>query len=469
MELCICDILPALAVWAVAAASLVRLRLFEHIFSSVFAKGMFVVAMSLVVMPISAKEHFPDGTPIDKWFYQARGVDVESLGERFVISDYGVKSDSTLLQTAALQQVIGRAAEKGGVVVVPRGVFLSGALFFPQGVHLHLEEGAKLKGSDDIAHFPLIDTRIEGRNVKYFAGLVNVDNVDGFTLSGKGVLDGNGLRYWRAFWLRRQFNPQCTNLDEMRPRVLIVSRSKNVQIEGVTLQNSPFWTSHFYKVDKLRILNVRFYAPSFPVPAPSSDAIDLDVCRDVLVKGCYMSVNDDAIAIKGGKGVDADTSPDNGANERIIIEDCNFGFCHSCLTCGSESIHNRNIIMRRCKSDGAAVLLRFKMRPDTPQNYEYILLEDIEGKVGSMLHIHPWTQFFDLQGREQIPMSYASNIVLRKLDLECTHFFDVAREDKQYRLSDFRFEHMRIKAKVTGCDRSIVQNFEWKNVKIEQK
>ena len=71
----------------------------------------------------------------------------------------------------------------------------------------------------------------------------------------------------------------------------------------------------------------------------------------------------------------ADQDPDNGGNCDIIIEDCTFGFCHGVLTCGSESIYNHNIILRRCNLDQAKRLLWLKMRPDTPQQYKYILVE----------------------------------------------------------------------------------------------
>lgn len=427
---------------------------------------LFLLAIVLAPFVVLAEERFPDGTPIDKWFYQHNLIKLKDLGERFVVTDYGVKQDSTLLQTQALQAVIDRAAESGGVVVIPKGVFLSGALFFKQGTHLHLERGAVLKGSDDIYNFPIVMTRIEGQTLKYFAALVNADNVDGFTISGEGTIDGNGLRYWRAFWLRRQFNPQCTNMDEMRPRLVYISNAKNVRLEGVTLQNSPFWTCHIYRSERVQIDGVSFYAPSRPVQAPSTDAIDLDACRYVLVKNCYMSVNDDAVALKGGKGPWADKDPNNGGNERIIIEDCEYGFCHSCLTCGSESIHNRNIILRRIKVDNAGCLLRLKMRPDTPQNYEYITVENITGNLGSFLHIHPWTQFFDLKGREDKPMSFGRNIVMRNIELECRTFFDVRRADDQYRLSDFTFENLKLKAENGACDKTLIDNLVWKNVQI---
>lgn len=430
-------------------------------------KRLFTLIFCICTFSLAvAGESFPDGTPIGKWFHSSKPVNVNKLGKKFIVTEYGVKLDSTILQTKALQAVIDIAAKEGGVVVIPKGTFLSGSLFFTQNTHLHLQEGAILKGSDDIADFDIVKTRIEGQTLNYFAALINADNVDGFTISGKGIIDGNGLRYWRSFWLRRRVNPDCTNMDEMRPRLVYISNAKNVRLEGVTLRNSPFWTCHIYRSERVQIDGVRFFAPSSPVPAPSSDAIDLDACHDVLVRKCYLSVNDDAIALKGGKGPWADEDPNNGDNQRIIIEDCVFGFCHSCLTCGSESIHNRNIILRRIKVDKAACLLRMKMRPDTPQNYEYILVEQITGNVGSFLHIHPWTQFYDLKDRQDIPKSYGRNITMRDIDVECNTFFDVRQANDQYHLSNFTFENLTIKAKNGSYDRSIIDGFELNNVNV---
>ena len=180
-----------------------------------------------------------------------------------------------------------------------------------------------------------------------------------------------------------------------------------------------------------------------------------------------MSVNDDAVALKGGKGPWADKDTNNGSNTNIIIEDCTYGFCHSGLTCGSESIHNRNIILRRCKISNATRLLWLKMRPDTPQHYEYILVEDITGDAKSMLLIKPWTQFFNLKGRKDIPLSRANNVTLRNINLSCDIFFNVSKSD-QYELKDFTFENLNIKAKDAKCDKEIISNFEWKNVKVNQ-
>ena len=127
--------------------------------------------------------------------------------------------------------------------------------------------------------------------------------------------------------------------------------------------NSPFWTTHLYKCEKVKLLNLHIFSPEKPVKAPSTDAVDIDVCTDVHIKNCYMSVNDDAVALKGGKGPLADKDENNGGNRNIIIEDCTYGFCHSALTFGSESIHNYNIILRRCRVDRAKRLLWLKCAP----------------------------------------------------------------------------------------------------------
>lgn len=412
------------------------------------------------------QENFPDGTPIPDWFRQNEVVNIETLGKKYNIAEYGVRNDSALLQTEKIQSVIDRAArDGGGVVIIPKGTYLSGALFFKPKTHLYLEEGAVLKGSDDISNFPIVDTRIEGQSLKYFAALINADGVDGFTISGKGTINGNGMRYWKSFWLRRKVIPKCTNMDELRPRLVYISHCNDVQLSGVSLINSPFWTTHLYRCNNVKLLNLHIFAPSAPVKAPSSDGIDIDVCSNVLVKNCYLSVNDDAIALKGGKGPWADTDANNGSNTNIIIEDCTYGFCHSGLTCGSESIHNRNIIMRRCKISNATRLLWLKMRPDTPQRYEYILVEDITGDAKSFLLVKPWNQFADLKGRKDIPMSYSDHVTMRNIDLECDIFFNVAKSD-QYQLTNFTFENLNIRARQGECNKELIRPFIWKDVKI---
>ena len=413
-------------------------------------------------------DFFPDKTPIDDWFYNTSIPELADMGTQYVLTQYNILDDGKI-HTQEIQALIDTAYENGGgVIVVPAGTYMTGSLFFKQGVNLYVAEGGVLKGSDDISDYEIRMTRIEGETCPYFTALINADGIDGFTMFGPGTIDGNGLRSWKAFWLRRKWNNKCTNKDEQRPRLVYVSNCSNVLIANLHLINSHFWTTHIYKCDHVKYLNCYIFSPVKPVRAPSTDAIDIDVCTDVLVKNCYLEVNDDSVVLKGGKGPWADTAEENGSNERIIVEDCVYGFCHGCLTCGSESVHNRNIIVRRIKVGTGNNLLWLKMRPDTPQHYEYITVEDVEGKITNFININPWTQFFDLKGREDIPLSYAEHITMRNCKCECTTYFNVKRDEAQYRLSDFKFENLEIKAENDGFDRNIIENIVVKNVVLDK-
>lgn len=59
-----------------------------------------------------AQENFPDGTPIPDWFRQNEIVNIETLGDKYKITDYSVVNDSTLMQTEKIQAVIDRLRPK---------------------------------------------------------------------------------------------------------------------------------------------------------------------------------------------------------------------------------------------------------------------------------------------------------------------------------------------------------------------
>ena len=411
-------------------------------------------------------ESWPNGEPMDEWFKDTTKVKLADLGRQYILTDYGVRQGTTDIQTKAIQAVIDKAAQEGGgVIVVPKGTFFSGSLFFRQGTHLHLQEGAVLKGSDRIRDFEIRETRIEGQTCKYFVALVNADGLDGFTITGRGTIDGNGESYWEQFWIRRQWNRQCTNKDEQRPRLTYISNSKNVTVQDVRLINSPFWTNHVYRSDHVRYIDLYIYSSTQDIKGPSTDAIDIDVCHDVVVRGCYMNVNDDAVVLKGGKGTFADKAPENGPCYNILVEDCEYGHVHGCMTLGSESVHDWNVILRRCTVASAQRVLWLKMRPDTPQHYEYVTVDGIKGHCNMFVVCKPWTQFYEKQEREDMPLSQCNNITFRNIEMDSTTFFDVAASDK-YKLNDFTFENINVtdKAKVAAFSVNPIDNLQLRNV-----
>ena len=438
--------------------------------------GFVMLMLCIVAMgkkKVIKQDLWPDGTPISEWFGDTSRVDVNSLGKRYVITDYGVKNYSEQVQTEKIQAVIDRCAnEGGGVIVVPRGFVVSGSLFFKQGTHLLIEENGELRGSDRIRDYQILKTRLEGQTLDYFAALVNADGVDGFTITGPGTINGNGHAFWEEFWIRRKINKNCTNLEAMRPRNVYISNSKNVTVQDVRIINSAFWTNHLYKCESVRYLGCYIFAPNNNVTpvdpkrgAPSSDAIDLDVCQNVLISGCYMSVCDDAVVLKGGKGTWADTMPDNGPCGNIMVSDCTYGKVHGCMTLGSESLHDKNVILRRCKVHEANRVIWLKMRPDTPQHYEYVTVEDLTGDCASFLVVRPWTQFFKPEERKDMPLSQCNNITIRNIQMDCQNFFDVGTSDK-YCLKDFTFENIKVTDKKEAFNPAFIENCHVKNVMI---
>ncbi len=254
-------------------------------------------------------------------------------------------------------------------------------------------------------------TRIEGHFEPWRTALLNGDKVDHLRITGKGTLDGNGAPFWKEFYDRRNADRKTTNLNVERPRLAFIQNSHDVKIDGITFKDSGFWNLHLYRDQQVSVDNCRFTAPHGPVPdhAPSSDGIDVDSSQDVSIGNCFFSVGDDDIALKGSKGPFAMQDKDSPAVERIHIHDCVFEAGGGIMTCGSEATIVRDVKIDHCTTTGPTVL-RLKLRPDTPQQYENISLNDItiEGNV-VILSIAPWTQYFDLKGQAP-PKSLVRNI-----------------------------------------------------------
>ncbi len=403
----------------------------------------------------------------------AKPAEVKSAElKRYLITDYGAVGDDTTLNTAAIQKTIDAAAAAGGgVVVIPKGRFYSGAIFLKKGVELYLEEDGVLSGSQDIKDFPMQRTRIEGHFQDWRAALVNVEPSDRVRISGQGQLNGNGAPYWADFYSRRTANPATTNLDVERPRLMFVDRCTDVRIEGISFQDSGFWNLHLYHCNGVVIEGLHINAPR----SPSTDGIDVDSCQNVVIRKCQISNNDDDIALKGSKGPFADKDADSPPVENILIEDCEIGSGNGLLTCGSEATIVRNVTVRNCVINGNATMLTLKLRPDTPQHYSNITVENITlNGAGRLLNCAPWTQYFDLQGQPG-PARSIDNITIRNIKGSFGSFGtlrgNVANPQRNTQgdtLNGFTFENIDVKLPANGTvlSRGEVSNLVFKNVVI---
>ena len=273
------------------------------------------------------------------------------------ITDFGAVADDATINTKPIQAAIDHLAGRGGgTVVVPQGVFVSGALFFKPKVNLLLQKDAVLKCSTDMANFPVQRTRIEGHfEEKFNPALINAKGCDGFRISGEGTLDGAGRPIWDLFWKLRAAAPNPGNFPNIgvpRARMALIESSRGVTVEGITFKDSQFWNLHLYKCQDVLVRQARFEVPDDYRQAPSTDGIDVDSCQKVTVDGCYFSVTDDCIAVKGSKGPHAMEDTDSPPVEHIRVRNCTYKRGGGVLTLGSEATIVRDAIVENCKVIG---------------------------------------------------------------------------------------------------------------------
>jgi polygalacturonase len=391
------------------------------------------------------------------------------------ITDFGAVADDVSINTKAIQSAIDHAAAQGGgTVIIPAGVFVSGALFLKPKVHLHLEAGAVLKCSTDLANFPVQRTRIEGHFEDAFnLALINADGCDGLKITGQGTFDGDGRKIWDLFWSLRNAAPDPKNFRNLgvpRARLALIENSKGVVIEGVTFKDSQFWNLHLYKCEDVQVRKARFVVPDDYKQAPSTDGIDLDSCRKVIIDGCYFSVTDDCIAAKGTKGPHALEDKDSPPVEHIRVRNCTFKRGHGVMTCGSEATIVRDVVVENCKVTGNVNLVILKLRPDTPQLYENITFRNItlEAEGGSIFMVQPWSQYFDLKG-EAPPQSIVRNLRLTGIKGQFGSFGTIRPNPGQTTLTDIVMQDADLTLKQDRLAVSGVANLRFDKVKVNGK
>jgi alpha-L-rhamnosidase len=410
------------------------------------------------------------------------GGQQDLMDNQLSVTNAGAVGDGKTLNTVAFQKAIDALATNGGgTLVIPEGKFLSGAIFLKAGVNLHLDKGAVLQGSTNIADYPERMTRIEGHFQVWIPALVNAANADHLRISGEGTIQGGGQPYWTAFWKsiaadkvpknlgkRGVVVSPTKNLDVPRPRNMFISDSKDVKISGISLRQSGFWNMHLFRCSDVTVENVDIRTPYH---SPSTDGIDVDSCQDVTIRGCYISVDDDNIALKGNKGTSAWDDKTIPPDEHIRISGCTFGMGNSALTLGSEATLVRDVVIEDCKLAPAGTnvncVLKLKLRTDTEQHYEDITARNItvDNTHAQMVSIEGWSQYFDLKGKPA-PSQLATNITLENISGNLQKF-GVVNGPKKSTVTGLTFRNINLTLKVPDVSVQGVNNLVMDNVNIK--
>lgn len=293
----------------------------------------------------------------------------------------GEASDCTGAIAAAID-ACNRAG--GGRVVVPAGIFYTGAVHLKSNVNLYISAGATLRFiADPKKYLPVVFTRFEGTELMNYSPFIYADGQENLAVTGEGTLDGqcNHDNWWSWTTQKRWGQPagaptpddraaltDMGNRDVpvaqrvfgeghyLRPTFIQPCRSKNILIEGVSMMNSPMYELNPLYCSNVTIRNVRIDSHG-----PNNDGCDPDSCTDVLVENCSFSTGDDCIAIKAGRNHDGRRVA--APTENIIIRNCDMKDGHGGVTIGSEmSAGVRNVFVENCRLDSPHLneALRFK-------------------------------------------------------------------------------------------------------------
>ena len=259
------------------------------------------------------------------------------------VTAFGAVGNGSTLNTIAIQKAID-ACPAGGKVRIPAGVFVSGALFLKSHMTLEIAKGGVLKGSvNDADYLPLIKNRFEGWEMETYASLLNAGQmnhnggyaVQQLSICGEGTISGGGDTLGKAMIAKKGLRG--------RGRLICLMNCKDVEIQGLTINNSPCWTIHYIYSKGISCHDLDITSTLL-----NGDGIDPDSSDDSYIFNCTFSTGDDCIAIKSGKNPEGYTIGKPTTN--VQVTNCNFVRGHG-ISIGSEMSGGvSNVLVQDCKA-----------------------------------------------------------------------------------------------------------------------
>lgn len=335
------------------------------------------------------------------------------------ITDFGasVKASPTTNQKAINKAIATCSKRGGGKVIVPKGLWNTGALRMQSGVNLVVDSGATLRFAFDTKLYPLVKTSWEGMECWNYSPCIYAYQCKNIGVTGKGIIDGNGSnKTWWAMcgkdWFgyeegktkeaqslgsraklqemtekkvpvdKRKFGPGSG----LRPQLVNFVECQNVLISDVQLLNSPFWVIHPLKCENVTVDGVKVYNEG-----PNGDGCDPEACKNVIIQNCVFHTGDDCIAIKSLRNNDGRRW--QKPSENIIIRNCKMEDGHGGVVIGSEITGGcRNVFAHDCYMDSPNLdrVLRIKTNTIRGGVVENIYMKDVTiGQCGeSVLRIN---------------------------------------------------------------------------------
>lgn len=258
---------------------------------------------------------------------------------------FGAIGDGQFMNTQAFADAIAAAKQTGEAILVPAGTFLTGTINL-RGVSMHLEAGAVIKASSDLADYPVQDYH-HNEMGDLRALIVNLRH-DNVSITGSGTIDFSGHTFYD---LDKYDVPpgkvpftdaqvlECTHPIGKRPaQCLFMHGAKNLTVSGITLIDSPCWTLTFSECENVRITGLTI---DTDLNIPNDDGIHISACRGVIISDCHISSGDDCIALS------CITNWEKPC-EDVVITNCVLKSCSKAIVVGYMYSMVRNVLITNC-------------------------------------------------------------------------------------------------------------------------
>jgi len=274
--------------------------------------------------------------------------------QTYNIKEFGAIADGKTLATDAIKRAIDQCYNNGGgTVFIPAGSYLAGTIELKDNVSLFLSNGAKLIATKEEGQFRLKgkikDTGSDGTPVFIYA-----ENAKNISILGQGEIIGQPEYYSEPLnsydFIAEDFdiavkaglNPTGYRWKKPNVSLVYLTKCENIQIENVSLLNSPFWTLHAHWCNRLKIKGIYIYSEL--EKAVNADGIDIDGCSDVTISDCTVITADDAICLKTTINEDGYRTCEN-----VTVTNCILTSTSCALKLGTESHGDFNhIIFSNC-------------------------------------------------------------------------------------------------------------------------
>ncbi|MFT4089652.1 MAG: glycoside hydrolase family 28 protein [Asticcacaulis sp.] len=286
---------------------------------------------------------------------------------RFMITDFGAAQGDLTKTTNAIAQAIEAANLAGsGVVVIPEGIWLTGKIHLRSHVCLHVSKGATLLFSEKPEDYlPPVHTTWEGIECMNYSPLIYAYGCENVAITGEGTLRAK-LDVWKIWYARPKahmdalvelYNLAYTQVPvsdrdmtrgsaNLRPQFVQFNRCRNVLVEDISIEDSPFWVMHPYLSRDVVIRRIKVRAHGH-----NNDGVDPEMSQNVLIEDCVFDQGDDAISVKSGRDMDAWRL--NTPSKNIVMRNCRILNGHQLMAIGSElSGGVENVFVDNCHFTG---------------------------------------------------------------------------------------------------------------------